>query len=157
MEEMEERSGRVMVCDAGSQCWQERIVKPLSTQHCTVVVRKIIVAATLRAERRPVNEDTVGTDDVIVLEAVRERREELQVTAVVVMEELCDPDDQGLGRAIQLMEDEKSWSARVQNTISRQETNTTHLGNIQLPEPRHSTLYQSLLPSVSVVVAVSSA
>ena len=72
---MEEMSGRVMVCDAGSECWQERMwmncgrkVKFLSAQHRTLAVsqqRRIIVAAKLLAEKRLVDEDAVGTDEVI--------------------------------------------------------------------------------------------
>ena len=89
---------------------------------------------------------------MIVSESARERQEELQVNTIVIMDELRNPDDQGLGRAIRPVVDEKSWSAR----ISFQETNLTHLGNIQLPEPRRATLYQSL-PSFSLAVAVSSA
>ena len=67
---MEEMSGRVMVCDAGSECWQERMwmncgrkVKFLSAQHRTLAVsqqRRIIVAAKLLAEKRLVDEDAVG-------------------------------------------------------------------------------------------------
>jgi len=44
----------------------------------------------LLAERRLVDEDVVGTDDVIVLKAARERQEELQVHAI---EELAQTDD----------------------------------------------------------------
>ena len=58
---------------------------------------------------------------MIVSESARERQEELQVNTVVIMDELRNPDDQGLGRAIRPVVDEKSWSAR----ISFQETNLT--------------------------------
>jgi len=46
----------------------------------------------LLAERRLVDEDVVGTDDVIVLKAARERQEELQVHAIAI-EELTQTDD----------------------------------------------------------------
>ena len=54
---MKERSGRVMVCNAGTECWQARM------SDCGRKVK----------ERRPVDEDTVDTNEVIVLEAVRKK------------------------------------------------------------------------------------
>ena len=46
-------------------------------------------------------------------------------------------------------EDENSWSARVKDFSAGDEL--THLlGNVQLPEPRHTTLYQSLPSSSSL-------
>ena len=58
--------------------------------------------------QKGINEDAVGTDDVFVSESVRERQEGLQVNTVVIMDELHNPDDQGLGRAIRPVADEKS-------------------------------------------------
>ena len=87
--EMNQMSGRVMVFDAKIECGQERMwmdcrrnLKLLSAQHRTLANsqrRKSLRRQSLLAERRLV--DAVGSDEVIVLEAVRERRKELQVNA----------------------------------------------------------------------------
>jgi len=68
---------------------------------------------------------------VIVLEAVRERQEELQVNAAATMEDLRNQMIKSSGEC----GGREELAYKNSYTVSRRVTDLTHLGNIRFPRP----------------------